>query len=67
VSHTKDEFFNNRVTALTEKAGPEVVGMLAWWDPSGQLWIAPLGSPAPSVPMPAAWLPVKREQRTDLI
>jgi hypothetical protein len=58
---------SQRVGEMAHRSAPGVVGLLAWWDPTGKLWIAPLGSPPPAEPMPFAWLPVNIEHRTDLI
>lgn len=62
-------YFDERVGALANQSGPAVIGMLAWIDPSGQWWMAPLGSPAPDPDraIPAAWVPIKRLQRGDMV
>lgn len=43
----------------------DVFGMLAWVDPVGRWWVAPLGSPAPDVDraMPPEWIPIVRIER----
>jgi hypothetical protein len=55
----QNEDRDRRIKALA--SGP-VLGALMWVDPSGQMWIAPLGSPDPDPDraMPASWIPVKR-------
>jgi len=59
--------FDDRVEALASRA-PGTIGMLAWIDPTGQRWIAPLGSPAPDPDrlVPPAWTPIKHLDRSEL-
>jgi hypothetical protein len=58
-------YFEQRVSTMASAASGNVFGMLAWIDPAGQWWMAPLGSPAPDMdaPMPAPWIPIKRLER----
>lgn len=34
-----------------------------WQSPNGSLWIAPLGAPPPTHPMPAQWLCIRPRRR----
>lgn len=54
--------FYARVQKMADLTGGGVVGMLMWYGPLGEMWIAPLGTPAPDPdrPMPAAWMRVQR-------
>lgn len=60
---------DERVDWIAKGLGRNVFGMLAWVDPTGQWWIAPLGSeaPDPDRPIPPTWIPVKRLQRDDMV
>lgn len=69
-----DEALDQAMSDATARAaatlGSGVVGMLAWTDPTGQWWMAPLGSQPPgSVPdgLSPAWLPIDIKHRADLI
>lgn len=44
----------DRITPSGRAAG------LAYCDPKGDLWRAPLGSPPPGNPMPSVWIKVKK-------
>ncbi len=61
-------YFDDRVSTLAEASGGGVFGSLTWIDPTGQWWIAPLGSPAPDPdrPVPAVWMPMQRMERDEI-
>lgn len=63
------EAFAGSVRRAAARAGGTVVGMLAWIDPAGNWWIAPLGAaaPAPDGPPPPDWVPIQHLRRTDMI
>jgi hypothetical protein len=59
--------FSERVQAIAEASGADVIGMLAWIDPVGNWWMAPLGSsmPHPDRAMPPEWIPIRKLRRND--
>ncbi len=60
--------FDDRVSAHADAAGSDVIGLLGWIDPVGQWWIAPLGTPAPDPdrPVPPAWAPMQKQDRSQV-
>lgn len=61
-------YLHSRIAEIAKETGnPSVCGMLMWYDPSGEPWIAPLGSsdPAGEGYPSAAWIPIKILRRTD--
>jgi hypothetical protein len=53
------------IRRIAARTGPMVVGMLAWTDPTGRWWIAPLGSAAPAAGKPPpAWIPIELKRRS---
>ncbi len=46
---------------INRELSKSLVGMLMWVDPTGQKWIAPLGSPTPDAdrPVPPQWVKIR--------
>lgn len=55
------------IDRVAKLSGLSVIGMLLWIDPTGQRWMAPLGSPEPDLdrPIPPEWVPIKVMNRRD--
>jgi hypothetical protein len=60
--------FDRLIARLAAATGGQVFGVLAWIDPLGRWWLAPLGTPAPDPDraLPAPWVPIVRLDRRDL-
>jgi hypothetical protein len=61
-----EDGLNDAVARLAKLSG--AIGMLMWVDPTGQRWLAPLGSPEPDPDraVPMEWAPIKMLPR-DLV
>lgn len=61
--------FDERVDRIAKACSKDVVGALLWYDPSGGMWLAPLGSPPPDPdrPMPPSWMAIERKRDGEVL